>query len=132
MILNIPVSAGELVDKITILEIKSKRIKENYKLKAIHYELKMLSKEYDRICKKIPGKMNELNELKHKLYNINNSLWRAEDKIRILESKKKFNRDFIKSARDIYIKNDKRSMIKNKINLLTGSELHDIKHYEKY
>ena len=130
--IKIPVSAGELLDKITILEIKAKQIKDKDKLRSVKSELNMLNEVLESIRKKHANKDEHLNSLKEDLFNINLSLWRIEDKIRLMEAKKNYGKDFIILARTIYIRNDERSAIKNKINILLESKISDIKLYNKY
>jgi len=128
MKINVPVSVGEFADKITILEIKKEKIKNQIDLSEINKELKLLR----QICKdkKILSK-NIRNEIK-KLKKINLRLWSIEDKKRIHESKKLFNDKFIRLARNVYILNDERAQIKKSINKLTGSNINEIKSYKKY
>ncbi|MBN8585882.1 MAG: hypothetical protein J0M37_12380 [Ignavibacteria bacterium] len=128
MKIRIPVSPGELIDKITILEIKRSRIKEKTKLSAVKEELLQLT----ALAKKYSLHTGQFKLLTKKLYNVNLKLWITEDKIRKKEAIKKFDGDFIKLARAVYITNDKRSEIKNKINLLAGSSLKEIKQYTEY
>lgn len=128
MKIRIPVSPGELIDKITILEIKRSRIKEKTKLSAVKEELLQLT----ALAKKYSLHKGQFKILTKKLYNVNLKLWITEDKIRKKEAIKKFDSDFIKLARAVYITNDKRSEIKNKINLLAGSSLKEIKQYTEY
>lgn len=128
MNIRIPVSPGELIDKITILEIKRSRIKEKTKLSAVKEELLMLK----ALAKKYSLHSGQFKILTKKLYNVNLKLWITEDKIRKKEAINKFDGDFIKLARAVYITNDKRSEIKNKINLLAGSSLKEIKQYTEY
>jgi peptidoglycan hydrolase CwlO-like protein len=132
MKIRIPVSAGELTDKITILEIKSRRVRDKGKLKSVKTELKHLQKELTHLLKK-NGKLSaKFKSLKTKLYKINTELWNIENNIRTLEAKKDFGKKFVTNARKVYITNDKRSEIKNKINGLFGSEIAEVKQYSKY
>ncbi|MGA2667811.1 MAG: DUF6165 family protein [Ignavibacteria bacterium] len=131
-LIKIPVSAAELIDKITILEIKAKHIKSSDKLSSVVSELNLLMKEYSSIENANKTKTSKLHSLKLRLYKINLSLWKTEDRIRTMESKKIFNMEFIESARMIYTKNDERSAVKSDINILLGSKLSDIKQYKKY
>ena len=124
----IPISVGELIDKISILKIKKKKILNKSKLQNINNELSLLNKIYKNNFKK--NKKIFLYE--KKLININKKLWDIEDKIRLLESKKRFNKEFIELARAVYINNDERSQIKKKINQLTGSNLIEEKSYKSY
>ena len=104
MIVKIPVSVGELVDKITILEIKNKKIKDIKKLSNIKLELKLLNKFFKK--KKLNTKL--IKRLKNYLFNVNLKLWNVEDKLRDHEYKNKFNQNFVKLARKVYFLNDKR------------------------
>ena len=128
MEVNIPVSLGELLDKISILEIKSKKILNDLKLTNIKKELNGL--------KKVLGDLNfnfsETKNLYEELYKINLTLWDIEDSIRILEKDKNFGNDFINLARSVYITNDKRFQVKNEINKIFNSEYVEEKSYEDY
>lgn len=124
----VPVSSGELIDKIAILKIKKKKIFNKSKLKNINNELSLLNEIYKNNFKN----NKKLLLYEKKLIKINKKLWDIEDKIRFLESKKNFNQQFINLARAIYINNDKRSEIKKKINKLTGSRLIEEKSYKSY
>ena len=128
MKINVPASIGELFDKITILEIKKKKIKDKVKLKHVNNELLLLN----RIVKKKIINKRKIYKLVIKLKNINLKLWNVEDKLRKLEKEKSFKSLFIRKARSVYILNDKRSIIKNEINNLTNSEVNEVKSYEKY
>ena len=124
----VPVSSGELIDKIAILKIKKKKIFNKSKLKNINNELSLLNEIYKNNFKN----NKKLLLYEKELIKINKKLWDIEDKIRFLESKKNFNQQFIDLARAIYINNDKRSEIKKKINKLTGSRLIEEKSYKSY
>ena len=128
MLIKIPVSVGELVDKITILEIKKKIIKDKMKLKNIKNELEFLN---DILKKKV-----KLNNLIKKeilsLKRINMKLWIIEDSKRDCEKNKNFGKKFLLLARNVYIYNDKRAKIKLNINILTGSKIIEEKSYNKY
>ena len=130
--INIQISIGELIDKITILEIKSKRIDSQEKRKLILSELKLLSKKEDNIEFSGNNEKVKYLKLKKKLYNTNLDLWKIEDGLREMESLKKFTDDFISLARNVYLLNDKRAKIKNDINELLNSKIKDIKHYKNY
>jgi predicted nucleic acid-binding Zn-ribbon protein len=123
--MKIEVSNGEIIDKLTILQIKLERIKDQAKLIN-------LQKEYDELSKSASSLMSTSDELYKSLYAVNNELWDIEDRIRDLERKKDFGKDFISTARAVYIKNDKRSVLKRKINIQTSSGLMEEKSYEKY
>tara|TARA_B100001027_G_scaffold73209_1_gene49982 strand:+ start:584 stop:970 length:387 start_codon:yes stop_codon:yes gene_type:complete len=128
MIVNIPVSVGELFDKISILEIKKKKIKNKENLKTIKYELNKLNLIVKK--KRLRSKLIiiEFNKLK----NINLKLWNIEDKKRKYEKNKNFDGNFIYLARKVYLLNDKRALIKLNINNLSGSQIKEVKSYEKY
>ena len=128
MIVNIPVSVGELFDKISILEIKKKKIKNKEHLKTIKYELNKLNLIIKK--KRLDSKLirTEFNKLK----NINLRLWNIEDKKRKYEKNKNFDGNFIYLARKVYLLNDKRALIKLNINNLSGSQIKEVKSYEKY
>ena len=123
--MKIEVSNGEIADKLTIIEIKLKHIKDEDKLKNLRNEYAVLDEAVSKIIKK-----------DHKLYiallNINQELWNIEDDIRDLERNKDFGEKFVKTARAVYFTNDKRSDIKREINKLTGSNLVEEKSYQKY
>ena len=127
MIISTPVSLGELVDKISILHIKNKNIKDDEKLKLIREELKLLTITLDGHLKK-----NDIQEFLDALIKINSELWTIEDEIRDCERSKKFDEKFISLARSVYITNDKRSEIKLDINKKFGSEIVEVKSYEEY
>ena len=128
MEVNIPVSLGELLDKISILEIKNKKITNETKLVNIKKELSGLK----NVLKELDINMSEANELFEDLYKINLSLWEIEDSIRLLEKNEDFGKDFVKLARSVYITNDKRFEVKNKINQLFKSQYIEEKSYEDY
>ncbi len=123
--MKIEVSNGEITDKLTIIEIKTERIKDKAKLENLEREYNILNEAVSKIIDK-----------NHPLYidlkRINNQLWDIEDHIRDLEREKNFGDDFIQTARSVYFINDKRSDVKRAINDLTGSHLTEEKSYEKY
>ena len=120
------ISAGELLDKITILEIKKEKIKDGQKLKDISKELSSLTKTSDE---KIPDK-SEINNLIINLKQINLKLWDIEENKRLAEKNQKFDEKFIKLSRDVYKTNDERAKIKLKINEILGSNIKEVKsHY---
>lgn len=127
MKIKIPVSAGELVDKITILKIKKKNVIDQNKKENINRELDMLTDIYNEI-----NNANKLDNFLKKLLVVNQKLWEIEDQIRVLERKKQFDKDFILLARSVYIENDKRFEIKNEINTFLGSAIKEEKLYEDY
>lgn len=127
-LVSTPMSVGELLDKITILEIKSEKIKDQEKLKNINYELQLLTNTWMKT-----GLSNEKTEaLKNDLKTVNLRLWKIEDDIRIKEKNRQFDDEFIKLARSVYYENDDRASVKKAINLLTGSDLVEEKSYESY
>ncbi len=129
MTVNIPISYGELVDKLTILEIKQKKITDNNKLKNISNEYA----ELDNVATKLKNIDKTQYALFYKkLLTINQTLWDIEDKIRVLEKEKDFNTEFIELARKVYITNDKRFDMKSEINKHFGSEFFEEKQYVKY
>ena len=128
MLIKIPVSVGELVDKITILEIKKKIIKDRKKLINIKNELEFLN---DILKKKV--KLDNLIKKEiSSLKKINMKLWNIEDGKRNCEKNKNFGKKFLLLARNVYIYNDKRAKIKLNINMLTGSKIIEEKSYNKY
>ena len=122
------ISAGELLDKLSILEIKIVKIKNKSNLIEIKKEHKVLKK-----TKKINIKSSvKISSLFAKLKKINLKLWNIEDKIRIYEKNKNFNKTFINLARSVYFNNDKRAKIKSKINKTLNSNIKEIKQYVNY
>ena len=120
-----PISIGELIDKITILEIKQIYMT-GIKLKNINKEIKLLKNI-------LQDKNLEINiDLIKNLKKINKTLWEIEDNIRIKESKQEFDEEFIKLARSVYIENDKRASIKKEINQKYNSDLVEEKSYKNY
>ena len=128
MIINTPISLGELIDKISILEIKKQKIKSKTKLKFISYELVLLKE----ILKQNKVENKKIKKLKIEIKKINQKLWKIEDDIRKYENKKIFNKNFINLARSVYKFNDKRAKIKLDINKKFGSNIIEIKSYQKY
>lgn len=123
------ISVGELFDKITILNIKTKKISDNDKLRNIHTELKTLNDQSKKIT---VSDSQALNDLVLKLQQINEDLWDIENFKRECEAKKDFGESFIKLSRDVHFKNDKRAIIKKEINLLSNSQIVEEKEYSKY
>ena len=124
----IPISVGELVDKISILKIKKKKILNKAKQTNIIKELNFLEKIY----KSNFTKNKKIRLYEKELIKINQNLWEIEDQIRNCEAKKNFNEIFINLARAVYLNNDKRSIVKKKINLLTKSHIVEEKLYKSY
>ena len=127
MIINTPVSLGELVDKISILHIKNINIKDDEKLKLIREELELLIQTLNKHIKKY-----DIQNYLDSLIEINSKLWIIEDDIRDCERNKKFDQTFIDLARSVYFTNDKRSEVKLEINKKFGSKIIEVKSYEEY
>lgn len=123
----VPTSWGELLDKITILEIKSERLTSKGAIANVRKELRELSAAADRI-----GHGEELTALKASLKAVNEALWNIEDRIREQESKQDFGATFVELARSVYRTNDERGRIKRAINLLLKSDLVEEKQYKAY
>ena len=122
------IAAGELLDKISILEIKLRNIKDNSGQEEIKKEYNILIKIQNSSIK-LTDKIEDLfNEIK----KVNLNLWEIEDKLRICEKKKDFGKDFIELARGVYLNNDKRSKIKSEMNKILGSNIKEVKQYVKY
>ena len=124
-IINAPISIGELVDKVTILEIKKNKLQDS-KLENVLKELSFLRELIER------HKIDITEDLFSQLKEINLSLWDIEDRIRIKEKNKEFDNSFIELARSVYFKNDKRAEIKKIINQLSNSEITEEKFYSEY
>lgn len=127
-LLTIPISPGEMLDKITILEIKSERIVEEAKLINVRKELTMLSDLWAKLITEDAPLLSMRSELK----GINETLWDVEDDIRDEERNQQFGEQFIKLARSVYFTNDKRSDVKKRINLHLNSDIVEEKSYQKY
>jgi len=127
MLINTPISLGELVDKISILMVKKINIKNNDKLDQVNKELKYLQQTLDNHVLK-----DEIAVFLNNLIDINSKLWVIEDDIRDYEKKKQFDQKFIELARSVYFTNDKRANIKLDINNKFGSELVEVKSYGEY
>ena len=127
MLINTPISLGELVDKISILIIKQKNITDKSKLDHVKKELDFLQKTLMNYIQK-----QEINDFLENLININSKLWNIEDDIRECERNKLFDQKFIDLARSVYFTNDERAKVKNEINKKFGSELVEVKSYEEY
>jgi len=124
----IPASAGELIDKITILEIKVKNIRDPEKNRNVAKELEALVK----CLRKNISDADQLTDLRASLKSINEALWNIEDDIRLCEQRGKFGDKFIKLARSVYRQNDKRAAVKKEINVLLGSSIIEEKSYADY
>ena len=125
----VEISVGDLFDKITILNIKLKKITDNEKLINISKELEVLNEQSQKV--NVSDK-KALSDLTVKLQNINEELWDIENHKRECEAKKDFGESFIKLSRDVHFKNDIRAEIKKEINLLSNSNIVEEKEYSKY
>jgi predicted RNA-binding protein with EMAP domain len=128
MVISVPISWGELVDKITILEIKMDRIKDAEKLVNISRELQSLRLIFDKGC----AEPEKIGQVKAELREVNEKLWMIEDDIRKCEKEKDFSQRFIELARAVYLNNDQRAALKREINTILNSELFEEKSYEDY
>ena len=125
--IKIPVSVGELIDKLSILHVKQLKISNEEKLEYVNKEFELL---YNISSYYLNNQ--EIENLYHELVEINKTLWDIEDKLRIIESENNFDLEFIDLARKVYFTNDERFRLKNQINLITLSEIREIKDYKKY
>lgn len=123
-----PVSWGELIDKITILEIKAARLASETARANVRRELDLLTARAAPLLEAVPA----VAELKAGLVSVNKTLWDIEDRIRLAEASRCFDQHFIELARSVYITNDKRAELKREINLLSASELIEEKSYSAY
>jgi len=130
MLIEAPVSLGELVDKISILEIKQIKIQDADKRRNVERELKVLNDKLNVSLNK--DDKERLIPLKSQLKDINETLWRIEDEIRDCERERRFDQTFIELARSVYITNDRRAAAKKAINLNFGSDLVEEKSYSDY
>ncbi len=124
----VEIGSGELIDKITILEIKSERMSDPAKLANVRLELSELSAVRDN---HLPAS-DALQSLSSELMGINEALWVIEDDIRACEAEKDFGEKFIALARAVYVTNDKRAAVKKQINLLTGAKIIEEKSYTEF
>ena len=127
-VIKVPVSFGEVLDKITILEIKSERIKDEEKLRNVRLELAELSAVWDSAVKD----QSVIADLRAQLKAVNEELWVIEDEIRDQEAAQDFGSKFIELARAVYVTNDKRAALKKEINLALGSRFVEEKSYQDY
>lgn len=128
MALLVPVSWGELLDKISILQIKSERMSDTMKVANVRHELELLLGVRNRDVTESP----ELAHLEQELRKVNESLWDIEDEIRLCEKDGIFDDRFIQLARSVYFTNDQRAQLKYRVNMLLGSEVVEEKSYEQY
>ncbi|WP_417516568.1 DUF6165 family protein [Marinobacter sp.] len=127
-VIKVPVSFGEVLDKITILEIKSERIKDEVKVRNVRLELEELSATWNEAVKD----QSAIAELRKQLKAVNEELWVIEDDIREEEAEQNFGPKFIELARAVYVTNDKRAALKKDINLALGSRFVEEKSYQDY
>ena len=125
--MKVEVSIGEVIDKISILEIKSKKITEPNKLKNVVKEFEILLSNVSKVIE-----WETITDLYGKLIEINTKLWNIEDDIRKKEKEKKFDSEFIELARSVYYTNDERFKVKSEINKKFNSELVEEKSYKEY
>ena len=127
-LLKTPISPGELLDKITILEIKSERISDELKVANVRKELSLLTELWSQHI----SEDQDLARMRQQLKNINEELWEIEDDIRDEERAKRFGERFIELARSVYFTNDKRADTKKEINLHLNSSIVEEKSYQEY
>ena len=127
-LIHIPMSPGELLDKITILEIKSERMSDPGKLANVRHELELLNATW----RKAVGEDDTVRRIHAELKGINEELWEIEDDIRDKERDKAFDQRFIELARAVYITNDRRSVVKKELNQYLGSSIVEEKSYQDY
>lgn len=127
-LISVPVSYGELLDKIAILQIKSERIHDAAKLENVRRELDAL----EAIWAQAPESARDICVLRARLKAVNERLWVIEDDIRVKEQRQEFDADFVRLARSVYFENDERARIKREINQALGSTLVEEKSYQDY
>lgn len=125
--IEVPVSWGELIDKITILEIKSERMGDQAKLGNVRKELELLKSRLGA-----RAAQPEISRLTGSLRDVNGTLWNVEDEIRACENAGDFGSRFVELARSVYITNDRRAALKREINIVLGSDLVEEKSYQAY
>jgi len=125
--INVPVSIGELIDKLSILHVKKIKVSNPEKLEFINKEFELL---YNMSSYYLNDE--EISKQYHMLVDINSKLWEVEDKLRVLEVEKRWDAEFVDLARKVYFTNDERFSVKNKINELTNSEVREQKEYVEY
>lgn len=122
-----PVSVGELIDKLSILHVKQTKITNEEKLEYIN-------KEFELLYNLSSGYLNnpEIETLYYQLVETNSKLWDIEDRLRVIETEKRFEGEFVDYARKVYFTNDDRFRLKNEINNISNSEIREVKEYVKY
>ena len=126
--IHVPVSPGEVLDKITILEIKSERMGDPEKVTNVRVELALLQETWKEFIRDD----EVISDLRAQLKKINQDLWEIEDDIREKERAREFDKRFIELARSVYVTNDRRSRVKKDLNLHLGSEIVEEKSYQDY
>jgi hypothetical protein len=126
--ISVPIAYGELIDKMTILEIKSERIRDAAKLANVRTELDLLAATWNAN----PASAKDIAVERDALKRVNEALWDIEDRIRLKEKAKAFDAEFIELARSVYVRNDERAQVKRAINEKLGSTLVEEKSYEDY
>jgi hypothetical protein len=124
---SVPVSVGEMIDKLSILQVKKKKISNPEKLSYVNKEFELLYNLSTDFLNNM-----EIENLYHELVETNSALWDIEDKLRVAEKDQKFDDEFVSLARKVYFTNDERFRLKNEINSLTSSEIREVKDYVKY
>ncbi|WP_114240009.1 DUF6165 family protein [Dyella sp. C9] len=127
-LIQVPVSYGELIDKITILEIKSRQISDAAKLANVRTELDLLNATWAAH----PASRTDIAAERARLLAVNEALWDIEDRIRLKEKAQAFDAEFIELARSVYFQNDERAAVKREINVKLGSQLVEEKSYQDY
>ena len=127
-LIEVPVSFGELIDKITILEIKSRLITDPAKLANVRNELELLGATWANHA----ASQTDIAGERARLLAVNEALWEIEDRIRLKERAQAFDQEFIELARAVYVRNDERAAVKREINLKLGSQLVEEKSYQDY
>ncbi|MDR3387713.1 MAG: DUF6165 family protein [Rudaea sp.] len=127
-LISVPVSFGELIDKITILEIKLQRIGDVAKVANVRAELDLLNADWARNA----ASRVDIGHERARLKTVNEALWEIEDRIRMKEKAQAFDAEFIELARSVYVRNDERAGVKREINLKLGSQLVEEKSYQDY
>jgi len=125
--ISVSVSIGEMIDKLSILQVKKNNVKDETKLVFINKEFELL---YNFSLEYLSNL--ETESIYHRLVEVNSNLWEVEDKLRVMEKEQRFDDEFISLARKVYFTNDERFRLKNEINLITDSEIREIKDYVKY
>ena len=125
--LTVPGSVGELIDKLSILQVKKLKITNPEGLKYVSEEFELLYNQSE-----VYLQVQEIKSLYESLTEVNSSLWDVEDKLRVFELEKKFDEEFIELSRKVYYTNDERFRLKNEINLITLSKIREVKDYKPY